>query len=192
VEVPTVVSRIARTIDKVTTLLDAHSESEQIQAMAFLVARYPRCAEDSDREWERVRKADWRTRQRLGDNGTSPTGHVPGTDEVLSSLEVNDKTLELLETARKQLGNEDFDFLTSCPEPFKSQWLKDPDWWISVKDGYPKIRIQIEASKCMGYVQGKFSVAQQQRLNLRERFRRWVAKADAWRENKDERKAVRR
>ena len=44
----------------------------------------------------------------------------------------------------------------------------------------------------MAFVQGKFSLKQQERLRLRERLRRWVAKADVWRENKDERKAVRR
>ena len=94
--------------------------------------------------------------------------------------------------AKVLLPPSEFDFLLACPEPFRTQWLLDPGWWVSLRDGYPKVDALRETSKCMSYVQGKFSRKQIAQLNLRERLRRWIAKADAWRENGEERKAVRR
>lgn len=101
-------------------------------------------------------------------------------------------TTEAVDRAKRELPGPDFDFLQACPEPFRTQWLVDPAWWVSLRDGYPRIDAPREASKCMTYVQGKFSKKQQDRLQLRERLRRWIAKADRWRENGEERKAVRR
>ncbi len=101
-------------------------------------------------------------------------------------------TPDTLSKAKRLLKTADFEFLQACPEPFKASWLAEPDWWVSLCDGYPKINALKESSKCMAYVQGKFSTRQMERLNLRERLRRWIAKADAWRENGEERKAVRR
>jgi hypothetical protein len=195
--------KIAQTLVKITMLLDDHSPAEQSQAMAFLLARYPSCAESSDRAWERIRKAEWRERQMLQPEleGTLSQGHVPRDSEAppapvvkaSKAFKALDLSEAVLEEASKKLDKADFDFLAACPEPFRTQWLKDPEWWVSLKDGYPRLNHQQEASKCMGWVQSKgLSPAQLERLNLRARLRSWFAKADAWRQQAEERKAVRR
>ena len=99
---------------------------------------------------------------------------------------------EDLDKAKGLLLSADFEFLQACPEPFRTEWLSVPDWLISLRDGYPKLDLLVQASKNMAHVQGKFTPAQIARLNLRERLRRCVAKADMWRQNGEERKAVRR
>ena len=93
-----------------------------------------------------------------------------------------------LSKAHGLLSPDDYAFLSSCPEPFRTEWLIDPEWWVSLLDGYPKVAHAREASKCMAYVQGKFSFKQMARLNLRERLRRWCAKADYYRERNEERR----
>lgn len=141
-------------------------------------------------EIERRRELD-RHRQRKSRDMSRDDGHV--TERVSPAPAVQELPLESLEArAKAVLEAKDLQFLTQCPEPFRTQWLKDPDWWVSVRDGYDRLDMLTEASKCMSYVQGKFTLAQQQRLNLRERLRRWMAKSETWRENREERRAVRR
>jgi hypothetical protein len=132
-------------------------------------------------------------------NGVTPTGVFPtpvvdasSSESSKGSKKKRQLTEDDLSKAKALIKPEDFEFLQACPEPFRTQWLLDPDWWVSLRDGYPRISAQIEASKCMSYVQGKFTTAQIERLALRERLRRWFAKADMWRQSAEERKAVRR
>jgi hypothetical protein len=195
---------IAQTLMKIISFLDEHTPSEQGQAMAFLKARYPCGGSEADREYERARKDEYRNRDEAvlsldvpwdmsqGPNGVSPTPVVRSTGSKVSSSKVR-KALDqaALDKAKALLDAGDYEFLHACPEPFRTQWLLDPDWWVSLRDGYPRITAQREASKCMSFVQAKFKPGQLERLNLRERLRRWFAKADMWRQSAEERKAVR-
>lgn len=82
------------------------------------------------------------------------------------------------------LSEADRTFLLSCPAPFNPQWLNG-EWWTSLKDGYPKVDLQMQASRYMAW-EGAV-----RKRDHRASLRKWVAKADAWRENDLMRKAVR-
>lgn len=187
----------ARLLMAIEDILDKQSPEVRHRMVVYLVSKYG-VMPGLSREYERQRKADAREIEKaiqlpVPDNVPEPVPEIVRRDGVSPAPVVHDRVLELLlEKARTVLEAKDFEFLSLCPEPFRRQWLKDPQWWVSVKDGYDKLDMLTEASKCMGYVQGKFSAAQQERLNLRERLRRWLAKAEAWRENREERRAVRR
>lgn len=93
---------------------------------------------------------------------------------------------ERLEHAKALLEPADFEFLTACPEPFRTQWLVDAEWWVSLRDGYPKIPAQQQASRYMAWAGCK------RKKDHRAALRNWFSTADRWRERDEQRQAVRR
>lgn len=181
---------LSQTLARVLDMLDAHSYEEQVQAMALLNARYPGRAADALSELEERRRGD-RERQALSRdmsravNGSPPTPLV-ATKASRSGSSEEDPLLkqERIERAKKLLEKGDFEFLMACPEPFQSQWL-DGDWWISLRDGYPKVNSQQQASRYMAWP------GAQRKRDHRTSLRNWFAKAEMWRESAEMRKAVR-
>lgn len=74
----------------------------------------------------------------------------------------------------------------ACPDPYQGQWLGDGEWWISLRDGYPKLNAPQQASRYMAWP------GSQRKRDHRSALRNWFAKADRWREGDEMRKAVRR
>lgn len=153
---------------------------------------------ENDRERQRRHRESRDTsRDTSQTQETIPTLVVDASSSSVSSEEKKASkkqvlTQDDLSKAKGLLAAADFEFLQACPEPFRTEWLIDPEWWVSLRDGYPKVDALREASKNMSWLQGKYSPKQMARMNLRERLRRWIAKSDRWRENAEERKAVRR
>lgn len=184
--------KIAQTLVRLTTLLDQHPVEEQMQAMAFLHARYPSLAADALSALEERRRGD-RERQALSrDMSHAVTGHPPAplvvtkASSSVSSEEDQVFKKQKLDKAQKLLDKGDFAFLLACPEPFQSAWLCDGEWWISLRDGYPKINAQQQASRYMAWP------GSQRKRDHRTALRNWFAKAEAWRESAEMRQAVRR
>jgi len=196
--------RLAQAVVVMLDEMDGLTDDERGQAMALLVQRYglPAVYESAQaledrRRTDRERAERYRaSRDAEGENHVTST--TPSTLLVVKTEEksVKKQKYELLTEeqearAKTLLGAGDYDFLCGCPEPFRAAWLGHPEWWISMRDSFPKLAIQRETSKCMGWIQGRFTPAQQQQQNLRDRLRRWLAKADSWRESAEMRKAVR-
>lgn len=93
---------------------------------------------------------------------------------------------EALDRAAKVIESRDFEFLKACPDPFRTQWLMDPDWWVSLRDGYPKINAQQQASRYMAWEGAR------RKRDHRAALRNWVSTADRWREREEMQKAARR
>jgi hypothetical protein len=60
---------------------------------------------------------------------------------------------------------------------------------VSLRDGYPRVNLQVEASKYMGHQLGL--TEKTRHVNVCRGFRNWVATADRWRQRETERQAAR-
>lgn len=121
-------------------------------------------------------------------NGADADIYVATPPVVSSSSKKKEQflTQEALTKAKALFKPEDYEFLAACPDPFRTQWLIDPEWWISLRDGYPKVNAQQQASRYMAWEGAR------RKRDHRAALRNWIAKADRWREGDDMRKAVRR
>jgi len=192
-----------RDLLELSLILERHSIEARHRMVQYLVGKYGLMPALS-RDYERQRKTEQRSvpdfvPDNVPDNvpdSVSRTSANPSPLVVRSSVSKASKAVrkeldqEALLRAEGALKPEDFAFLNACPEPFRTQWLLDPDWWISLRDGYPKIAAQREASKFMSWA-SKFKPGQLVQMHLRERLRRWIGKADMWRQSAEERQAVR-
>jgi hypothetical protein len=190
----------AQALVQMLELLDGFDEPAQQRMVQYLVSKYG-LGPSIVREYERDRKASQRLSGTM--SGTTCPGQEnqppsPKEPERSSKAFKASKRLDTalgqedLDKAKALLKPEDFEFLQACPEPFRTAWLGRPDWWLSLRDGYPRIAAQAEASRCMAWVESKFSPAQVTRLNLRSRLRSWFAKAEFYRLQREERQAVKR
>jgi hypothetical protein len=186
---------ITQTLMKITTLLDDHPIAEQEQAMAFLKIRYPsltpaELAIEHRRCGDRERQALSRDMSRevvTANGGVPPTPYVATkASSSVSSEDEESLRQKRLDKAKALLEAGDYEFLQACPEPFRSQWVGDGEWWISLRDGYPKMNAQQQASRYMAWEGSK------RKRDHRAALRNWIAKADRWREGDEMRKAVRR
>jgi len=170
--------------------------------LAVVISEYAHGTQhDSRRDLARTRQQRKRerdnsvtvTRDNERDTSESPIPIV-GTPVSSSVLEAPKKPAliqgglgdEQLAKAKTMLVPDDYEFLKSCPNPYKNQWLSDPEWWISLRDGYPKIDVLVQASRYMAWEGAK------RKRDHRAALRNWIAKADRWREGDEMRKAVRR
>lgn len=202
----------AKAMLRIANILDDLAAEDQ-RVLAFDIYRTYGGPTDEIRAYERQRKADQRDLDAVvsGTTDTDSPGHLSGTNSHGESspphpivvtpgsssspkLEKKlrsktEKTLEPkdLDKAKALLRAEDFEFLQACPEPFRTQWLADGgDWWVSLTDGYPKIRAAVQASRYMAWEGAR------RKRDHRAALRNWIAKADRWREADEMRQAVRR
>lgn len=167
---------------RIATLLDSLEEDDR-RAVAYEVYRaYGGPLTDSERAQryrDRARHEDV-TPDSQPDPNVYVVPEAPGRKR--QELQVTEETLE---QARKLLDAKDLDFLLQCPEPYKTHWLSDPEWWVSLRDGYPKINALQQASRYMAWPDAK------RKKDHRRALRNWFSTAERWRERDEQRKAVR-
>lgn len=81
----------------------------------------------------------------------------------------------------------DVQFILACPEPYQSAWVTDADWWVSLKDGYPGINLQVEASKYLAHHRSQPKSGQHK--DVKRGFRNWIATEARWRQRDADRQA---
>jgi hypothetical protein len=118
-------------------------------------------------------------------NGSAPVTESPtGATDALALPDAGGPATRALTAG---VDPADVQFLTACPPPYGPDWLGDPDWWISLTDGYPAVALQTEASKYMAHQKGLARSAQHK--NVKRGFREWVATEARWRARDAQRQA---
>lgn len=187
----------ARALARIEDIMEDFSEDARRRMTQYIVTKFglpgPSAAElalEARREGDRFRQQESRAIRKSSCDGpvTSVNPQPPNTDAVGSVFPRKKESSKQpdLEKAKVMLEPRDFEFLTACPEPFRAAWLIDPEWWVSLRDGYPKIDAQQQASRYMAWEGAK------RKKDHRAALRNWIAKAERWREQDEMRKAVRR
>ena len=165
---------LGRAITRLRKILTELSDEDR--ELAMLTTITPQVKQSIIREYERQRRTLSRTLSGKV-SGTQHRDNVPDSKQLVPPLPPLTKTSA--SSLSVVLEPKDQQFLESCPEPFRSQWLGDTSWWDGLLNGYPKVDLQEEANR---YIAHQRSVGKNGHKNLRRGFRNWIAIAEAKRQ----------
>jgi hypothetical protein len=180
----------AKALLRIMTILEEFDIEAQRRLVQFQVSKVglpsieDRRANDRERQ-QRSRDSSRDMSQTIVTNDADADIH-PVVSSSSSKKKEQFLSQEALDRAKDTLESRDYEFLKACPDPFRTQWLMNPDWWISLRDGYPKINALEQASRYMSWEGAR------RKRDHRAALRNWLSTAERWRERNEMAKAARR